>query len=133
MVTLVCQESVQVDEEGADLGQHRLENTLHQTMTEAKRYAMVSGFFFYCQPMHEYKTQLFMMLIISKFSLHNPCALSYGKNPTAFSLNHKEASGSKCCMQLTVEKDCYNDQALKAKLTAVELLTTLTFFHISDI
>lgn len=47
MVTLVCQESVQVDEEGADLGQHRLENTLHQTMTEAKRSAMVSGFFFF--------------------------------------------------------------------------------------
>lgn len=40
-------ESVQVDEEGADLGQHRLENTLHQTMTEAKRSAMVSGFFFF--------------------------------------------------------------------------------------
>lgn len=127
-------ESVQVDEEGADLGQHRLENTLHQTMTEAKRSAMVSGFFFfYCQPMHEYKTQLFMMVIISKFSLPNPCTLSYGENPTAFSLNHKEASGCKCCMQLTVEKDCYNDQALKAKLTAVQLLTTLTFFHISDI
>lgn len=127
-------ESVQVDEEGADLGQHRLENTLHQTMTEAKvQWCLAFFFFFYCQPMHEYKTQLFMMLIISKFSLPNPCALSYGENPTAFSLNHKEASGSKCCMQLTVEKDCYNDQALKAKLTAVQLLTTLTFFHISDV
>lgn len=103
-------ESVQVDEEGADLGQHRLENTLHQTMTEAKvQWCLAFFFFFYCQPMHEYKTQLFMMLIISKFSLPNPCALSYGENPTAFSLNHKEASGSKCCMQLTVEKDCYNE------------------------
>lgn len=69
------------------------------------------------------------MLIISKFSLPNPCALSYGENPTAFSLNHKEASGSKCCMQLTVEKDCYNDQALKAKLTAVHVDNINIFPH----
>lgn len=40
------QVSVQVDEEGADLGQHPLENTLHQTWTEAKRSAVVVGFFF---------------------------------------------------------------------------------------
>lgn len=40
-------ESVQVDEEGADLGQHRLENTLHQTMTEAKVQWCLAFFFFF--------------------------------------------------------------------------------------
>lgn len=46
-------ESVQVDEEGTDLGQHRLENTLHQTMTEAKvQWCLAFFSFLFLLPAH---------------------------------------------------------------------------------